>query len=105
MIVVSSRVTKKAFHPKTYHVVCCFPDDNPLLGQDVGPFSGDVVSKALSFRGFHAAGAQVISELFSKPARLLVGRGEEVAETWLLEDTKMRKTVNWTRFSLQLFAY
>ena len=45
MIVVSSRVTKKAFHPKTYHVVCCFPDDNPLLGQDVGPIVGMLFQK------------------------------------------------------------
>ena len=45
MNVVSSRVTKKAFHPKTYHVVCCFPDDNPLLGQDVGPIVGMLFQK------------------------------------------------------------
>ena len=57
----------------------------PSPGSGRRSCSGDVVSKALSFWGFHAVGAQVVSELFSKPARLLVGRGEEVAETWLLE--------------------
>ena len=90
MIVVMLRLTKKAFHLNTYHIVCCFPDDNPFLGQDIGPIVGKWFE---AHWDCHAAGAQVISELFSKPARLLVGRGEEVAETWLLEDRKM-----WTRF-------
>ena len=52
----------------------------PSPGSRRRSYCGDVVSKALSFWSCSSC-----FRTFSKPARLLVGRGEEVAETWLLE--------------------
>ena len=79
MIVVMLRLTKKAFHLNTYHIVCCFPDDNPLLGQDVGPIVGMLFQKHWAFEV-----AQVVSELFQN----LLG-------CWSVVEKKLPKHGSW----------
>ena len=110
------RLSKKAFHLNTYHIVCCFPDDNPFLGQDIGPIVGKwfqvhwdfkvaILLVLKSFRNFF----QNLLGCWSVVEKKLPKHGSWKTERCGLDFTHLekmhRKTVIWTGFSLQLFAF